>query len=877
MYYLQHHARGRMRLLAFVGATALLVSAGQADAQQADAVSAQTADASAKPQIADSAIPEVQVTGNRAASDVLPSRPSSSIYGLPQSILDTPRTASEVSASQFQDDAIRTYDDFVRYAPGITRSTGQNVQGAPSIRAGAAEIFQNGQRTFAPNTFHPLNLNAYEGADIVGGPPPVIFGPGTNTGGYVNYLTKQPYFDGQHTEVNTQLGTWVPGAKGTHPDFNWQIDNGGPIIDNKLAYRFSYDQQNGDTYYDNVRNNYYSFYGALTLKANDHLTFDLSTSYDNYYDFNETKGWNRTTQAEIDNGTYYAGRATPIIFSLATNKYFSPVYASGAANSAVIGYQIRTPNAKNQYIAGPVVLGALPTAGAPGFIAGWVYDPTLPGNSVTKLDGTQGLANPNDHFDADQFTLQFRTRYEASDTLTLLNSAYFQSSNDLKNTMNSYWVKYKDDVFEDRFEAQWSTDFRLFGLSIHDDTNSGVSFRHESNTNYTSVYSFVVSPYDLTQPASTQTLTALYGASWPPPAGVPINSPYYGKLVFPAVYPIGGGLYSSAGGGVFPAGSFVQTSDWNETAVFTQHNFKLGDKWGLNVGGRETLLAASIDSPLNPTNGNFHDSHDYHLPAVETSLIYKPVPWSTLYVTYNYSEALNPNSFGNGLSFSSQGLGNTLNQKNFHSVSDTKEVGGKFEVIPGELLGTVALYINDRDAAPDQFNNVARIETKGIESSLRWAINDHLSTGLNYTFEEAKYTNVVPSSFSPNGWVPDNATVFQDSNRLNKVPAGSYIVPGVPKHSVTGYVDYKFNQNFGVTGYVWVTSAWAVRMDQNTIVPTEHDIDLAAYYNFNNWNFRLELLNITNQQNFAPVIGESSEFLQPLQPFAVQAKVKYRF
>jgi outer membrane receptor for monomeric catechols len=859
---------------AVIIAWALLTLARAAHADSADSNNDQAVDSTTKPNPSESGFKEIIVNGR--PSDVLINQPSDSIYGLSGSILDTPRTLSEISSEQFRDDPIRTYDDFVRYAPGITRSTGQNVQGSPTIRAGAAEIYQDGQRTFSTQTFHPLNLNAYEGADIVAGPPTVIFGPGNNTGGYVNYITKRPFFDSQHTDINVQVGTWVPGQPGTHPDVNWQIDNGGPISD-KLAYRVSYDEQAGGTYYDNVRNNYYSFFGALTYKQTDDLTFDLSADYDNYYNFNETKGWNRTTQAEVDNGTYNAGRATPVIFSFLTNSYFSPVYASGAANSAVIGYQTRTPNANNQYIAGPIIAGPLPTANVPGYIAGWVYDPSIPGNSITSLNGTQGLANPSDHYDATQGTGQLRIRYHISDSLNLLNSAMYQYSDDLKNTLNSYYVKFRDKLFEDRFEARWSTNINLLGLSLRDDSNSGISIRNEDNINFTSVYSFVVSPYDLTQPASTQSLTALYGASWPPPAGVPLNSPYFGKLVFPPVYPIGSGLYSSPGGGIFPQGAFVEKSDWTEYGLYTQHNFKFNDQWGLNVGGRETLVHASINNPVNPGGTNFRDSQEHYLPAGETSLTFKPVTKATFYITYNRSEAINPGSFGNGLSYSSQGAGNTLNSKDFHSLSETKELGGKFEIIPENLLGTVALYKNTRNVSPDMFNNVANLETRGIESSLRWNVDQHLSTGFNYTFEIARYTNVVPSSFSPVGFVPDNATIFQDSNQLNHVPAGAYYVPGIPKHSFNGYADYRFNQNFGVTGYVWVTSDWAVRMDQTVIVPTEHDIDLAAYYIFDRFSARLELLNITNQHNFAPVIGEASDFLQPLQPFAVQASFRYHF
>ncbi|MDG5497542.1 TonB-dependent receptor plug domain-containing protein [Niveispirillum sp. BGYR6] len=162
-------------------------------------------------------------------------------------------------------DPIRSTDDYVKYAPGITRGGGQGNSAAPTLRGLASEVFQNGQRIYKDGNDHPLNLNAFEGADIVAGPSSVIFGPSNATGGYVNYLTKKPYFDKQRSFVNTELGTWVSGTKETYPDFAITADTGGPI-DETLAYRISVKGKRGGTYYDNVENNYDSTYAALSWK-----------------------------------------------------------------------------------------------------------------------------------------------------------------------------------------------------------------------------------------------------------------------------------------------------------------------------------------------------------------------------------------------------------------------------------------------------------------------------------------------------------------------------------------------------------------------------------------------------------------------------------
>ncbi|MCU1718190.1 TonB-dependent receptor [Pseudomonas sp. 5P_3.1_Bac2] len=827
----------------------------------------------------DATLTTVTVEGRRLGEEVLPTRPVLSVYGTEAKVLDTPRSISTVSRKQLQDDPIKTFDDFVKYAPGLTRSTGQNVQGAPTMRAQSAEIFQNGQRIYSRQTDHPLNLNAVEAADIVSGPSSVVFGSGNNTGGYVNYTTKKPYFDKARTQISATAGSLLPGGE-SYTDLSWQLDHGGPISD-ELAYRFSYQQQRGSTYYDNVDNNYNAFYGALAWEPRDNLHIDWNIAYDDYYDYNETKGWNRTTQAQIDHfGSYYGGRATPLMLSAGAG-IWSPVYQSGAPDSAVIGWQQRQANARNQYQAvGPVNSTPLPSANpaTPGSVLGWVYDPTLPGNELTKLDASQGLANPRDKFEAKVFNTQLQIAVDISPDLTLSNSSYFQRSTNIKDTLQSYWVDTKDTLFEDRLELRWRTGFKLFGLSVEDDSNSGVSLRYEENRVKASLFNFMVSPYDLTQPAATQTPAQLYGGAWPVTGGGVRSSPYFGYLSNLPIYPVAGGLYSSPGGANYPALGAVADSQWMAYGLFTQHNLKFNEQWGLNLGFRQTLVDAKIDNPVNPTpQVDYKDKASYWLPSLQASLYFKPTQQSTLYATYDRTVSINQGGFGNGLTYAAGELGNQFSDKNFQSVSELFELGAKFEFIPERLFGTVSRFVQYRDAPPNRFGEVAQMKIEGTELSLRYQGEGHLSAGANYTWLKPYYTKIVPRSFSPAGWVADNQTVFGDSNALNQLPADRYRVSGVPEHSLNGFVDYRFDSGFGAQLSAWWSSHWDVRINNNITVPSEHNVNLALYYSEPRWDVRLQLLNITNQENFAPVIGEDAEFIQPLAPFTAQIQTALRF
>lgn len=376
---------------------------------------------------------DVVVTGGTNKTTVVPKRKVTSIYGTDSSVLDTPRVVSQVSEQQFREDVIRSADDLVKYAPSITRGGGQNANFAPQIRGQNSEVFQDSQRIYS--TRHPTNLNAYEAADIVAGPTGVIFAPTSGSGGYINYLTKKPNFNQTETTISGSVGSIYAG-KGTEPNFSVSVDHTAPIS-KELAFRVSAIAQKTDDYYDNVKNNFNAFYGALAWRPDDSLRVDWNISYDDYYDFNVTHGWNRATQQSVDNGLYYKGRATPIIQNGST--FWSPVFESGAANSKVIGWQTRQKNDKNQYVAvGAVQTTPLPnaTADQAGTIKGWVYDPSIPGNELVKLDDYVS-GRSEDKNSAKRFSTQLKLVKDLNEHWSIANSTLYQNNKDLGDSVST--------------------------------------------------------------------------------------------------------------------------------------------------------------------------------------------------------------------------------------------------------------------------------------------------------------------------------------------------------------------------------------------------------------------------------------------------------
>lgn len=825
---------------------------------------------------------DVVVTGANKKATILPKRKVTSIYGTDSSVLDTPRVVSQVSEQQFREDVIRSADDLVKYAPSITRGGGQNANFAPQIRGQNSEVFQDSQRIYS--TRHPTNLNAYEAADIVAGPTGVIFAPTSGSGGYINYLTKKPNFNKAETTISGSVGSIYAG-QGAEPNFSVSIDHTAPIS-KELAFRVSATAQRTDDYYDNVKNNFNAFYGALAWRPDDSLRVDWNISYDDYSDFNVTHGWNRATQQSVDQGLYYKGRATPIIQN--GSNFWSPVFDSGAAHSKVIGWQTRQKNDKNQYIAvGPVQTSPLPssTADQAGTIRGWVYDPSIAGNGLVKLDDDVS-GRSEDKNSAKRFSTQFKLVKDINENWSVANSTLYQKSRDLGDSVGSFFTDLDHELLDNRLEFLGDHDFELLGVKINNKSSTGGAYRHEKFTSLAANNSFNINPYDLTNDPSQKNPGDLLGlvnhggstGSWIGQAGVPQYSQYFGYLNLPRMYPVGHGLYAEKGG--FPPNGggavYTGTGFWDTYSVFTQQNFTFNDVFGINLGINHSSIKAKLENPLVlvPTDVR-SDSNKYSLLSYQASTFIKPTEKSTLYFTYDKSTALNTGVFGPFLIW---GAGNQLNPLAFDSQSELKEVGVKYEPITDQLLLTLSGFEQKRDLSPDTNGNMARFEIKGLESSLRWQLQKNIAIGANLTYLNAEYSSIIPAGFSPFGFHADNATVWGDSNALNQRKAGRYDAAGIPKYSASAYVDYQHQSGFGLNLSGWWTSNWYTNLSQTVKVPNNYNLDLGLYYRQPQWTVGLNILNLTNERNFVNgLAGANSEFLQPMRPLTVQGQFSYKF
>jgi hypothetical protein len=374
-------------------------------------------------------------------------RPVSSVFGDDLSIMDTPRNVASLSPELMNERGIDGLGPMLQYAPGAYQPSRYGKEEVPNIRGDSADLYINGQR-MADNLYALFpSFNGVGSVDIVSGPASAVYGAGFLTGGYVNFVTKQPNMAFNQGEITYRMGTLVSGGD-SYFQSSWQIDMSVPIIKDKLAIRVSYEGKGGDTFFKQL--GYYDdredLFMAVVYEPNSKLKFDFNAQYF-YQRSPESGGINRPWQGLIDNGTYFTGLAPD----------------------------------------GP---------GAPG--------PLVP-TGTAKIEPNDGLFSyaAGDSAMANSFHTQLITTYDISPDLTLKNLTYFEDTARRRYSAYEY-IEYVpiDDTFENRTELHYNFDSKIGGVDVSHNVVTGVSVKYEERESFVNYYNEYVYNWDVTDPTA---------------------------------------------------------------------------------------------------------------------------------------------------------------------------------------------------------------------------------------------------------------------------------------------------------------------------------------------------------------------------------------
>ena len=371
---------------------------------------------------------------------ILPtSRPFNSVFGTDDNIVDVPRNVTIISRQQLSDISISDVLDFSKLTSSAFTTTNFGAPANVRIRGQSADLFINGVRARITSNGNglPLDFNSVESVNIVKGPATAIQGTSMYVGGFIDLITKRPYFDAPKTSVSYTIGSYNTNK--------WTLDTGGPIS-KQLAYRFSYSGENSEGYYLDGHKRTHSVYGAMTWRPNTNYELFLNAQIF-IAGYTENWGVNRPTQNLIDNGLYQTG-----INMNDGNKIYDP------QNSALV------KDSGNAMLWGPLV----------------------------QLNRHQRLLKPGDNSNGREFNIQAIQTNKVSDTLRLKNTSIFSYTS--RDTLSSY---YYNEVIDPSMFGENRTEF-LFELGKFD-LNTGLDLRYQRTKAYDDYFFEPANVWDITK------------------------------------------------------------------------------------------------------------------------------------------------------------------------------------------------------------------------------------------------------------------------------------------------------------------------------------------------------------------------------------------
>ncbi len=785
-------------------------------------------------------------------NQILPTvRPINSVYGDDRSIIDIPRSVSSVNKAWMDDRQVKNAMDFGQFSPGVYAAADYGIPGVPQIRGDEAQVYVNGQQIAYSRNSVPLSFNGVEAMDIVKGPGTAVFGPqGNGPGGYVNFVSKEPYFDHDHYDFSATLGTWTSGHSYGNPQYT--LDFGGPLSD-KLAYRVSYLARYGDEYYVNAKDETQDLYVALTYRMSKDVNFEF-WAQGFATRTNEDTGANRVTQNFIWNGGYIAGTTyPPTSGSLAYYGY--DVYLPGDGS----------PGNPNNFPSG--------TDGA-----FQIVDPAKAHD--VKLPAYDSLVGPNDTARSKFFQAQLKSTYTISSTASVVNLSYYGLEHSNKYETYGY-----DEWVPRNLNLQNRTEF-------HDDFNIG-PIANSLITGIDLRYQYVRSGDDYSSEPFTY-----YDLS------LPLNNIFYPGYAIEN---------NSWGSGLEVAGhpgysyQEMQDSTIKDYAAFIQDDVKFTKSLSGIFGLREDAISANTANPPLVQNGvnidddsstifgsipyyNYYGYYSlpapiyynrgalYHYsaskndPSYFISLVYKLTDTQSVYITYDEVDAIHGQTNFGGIYNGNHGAANVASDINNRST--LYEAGYKGSFLNNTLFGGLAVYqqIKNEPQPPPPHGEAPLpntiVKSQGIELDMVYQPTKRLSINANMTYQSV---TLFGSFFEETGnyldayatTTPVDGTFGTGVGAVNygayqgyayTPPGGREKAPGVPQLLGNLFVDYKLPYGFDIGG----GPNFIGRQNQDDEgllhIPSEYEFDAyLAYAPNKKFDVRLNVTNLLNNRILDPI------------------------
>lgn len=785
-------------------------------------------------------------TSLEASGTMLPtSRPVDSVYGFGRELADTPRSVTVITPEALTQRGLLSVNDLPLAVPGATVINYFGMPGVPTTRGLLTGIYFNGMQRVWNRNGYPTSFGSLESMDYVRGPAPGTYGA-SSPGGYVNFIPKSPFFDRARGSMQASAAA--------HGELRAQIDVGGPrLIGSKAAaYRVSLAQQQGDTWYDGVKNDYFSAYGSLKLQWSDRLTFFTGGEFYRHR-ANENPGWNRVTQDLIDHQSYLVGSpvndltAPSLSLTLPSGRSFTWLNTTpGAVNRAALESATPFGGTRGTFAASFFALQGFTVAGfRPALVAsrpdaaflyrylGALDNPT---GETVRLSRRTVLSDAVDFADADTYLFFFDTIARPSDTLRVTHKLFLDAYTREKVSSYGYGELGKNLTLETKLLLEQQLDV-LAGLNLA----YGASARYEDSLSKTE---FTVEPFsrrDLTRPPTPN--DTLFSGGQRDSLGRTFWDPM--------------GSWESR---LFTAGLFLTP----ELRFSERFSLLASARWDNASWSRAVPfgLGSDFNSGRRPGGGLSYTNFS-------VSPVWKPTPASTLYLTLQRGTA-----FQGFYVSGSVDRGDT----NFQE-SSLAELGWKLTARDGDLFLGLSLFYQGLVNFDVRAGAAVPQRGRGIEFEAAWQLTPALSLNAQATYQEHHYRTAT----IPGGFVPLTAEQMLDYGGIFYADYGGRPNPGgrrfgIPPASAGFFLKYQWPNGLALSGGPCHTSAVWGNPDKTLRLPAYTLWTATVSYVQPTWELRLSGANLADARYFHPVDAfAANAIIQPGEGRTLRASFTYKF
>ena len=781
--------RGHHRIA--IGLFASLSVAAAAAEVQAETAPPAPADAAA-------ATPEVVVTADHAR--LLEVKPSSTVFGLDKPLLETPRSATFVSDTALERYGVTTVDQLVDISPSSYTGSFYGVPGSLNVRGTLAESYFDGFKRVENRGTYATPIGDASELQIVRGPPSPIFGGG-KVGGLLNFIPKTAKDSGAYIEQPTGE---ISLTGGSYDKQEVTIQGATPA---KLGAA-----QGGLYGYLDVDDSHSFYHGIYPKRQTGEISADFNlpdgwtTAFEGmiYHSDGDvqTPGWNRLTQALINDGTYVTGRNTTLVDTngdgkIEANEVGTP-YGSGGQFGNLTCFYYGCTNAVHQLTTGV---------------------------GTAHLSPQTVYVSPADMSRTTTYTTYFNLAKPLGATSGFKFELFYDDLNNERFVSYGFPASYQTYITEGR--ASYHFDFSAFEGAIKVKSIVGAGYRYTDAHLRESFNSGIV----------ILDRRDLAGGST---AGDTIASPF--NLV--------------GGQPGWPWDMDVHSSIRDAGAFFTT-DITVFDRLDVIAGAREdNYSVSSNDLGVLPFEQP-HAHADQGKGTYTLSVSYK-TPWGIVpYYTYDQAAALE-------IDQASDLLPGTIGEGGWLSDSYLSEAGVKFQALNGTLLGSISAYrqIRSQLVVGQGGSSIQGTRSKGIEGELRWILTKRIS--LTYAGDmqhtevkgpDDSFVYIPPSADGVSG-VDGYGGSYAATMSTLPGRAGDYAYSIAPKSVNSLYATYTSPAytwgKFGLTAGGTHVSKTSTLLQDPIVYPAYWLANLSGFYSFGPYTVMANIDNLFDAHYFTP-------------------------